>query len=75
MDRDELLMAVRLGVQILGGALMARGIGDAAVWEAVAGLAVSLGGYIASRRSRAKLRAKAMAGEAALGMLREAAPR
>lgn len=71
MDRDELLMAVRLAMQVIGGALVARGVGDAAMWEAAAGLAVILAGYVASRRSRRRLRAKALSGEAALGMLRE----
>jgi hypothetical protein len=71
MDRDELLMMVRLGMQVLGGALVARGVGDAALWEAAAGVAVIVAGYLASRRSRAALRAQALSGQAALGMLRE----
>ena len=71
MDSDDAKMAARLAVQIVGGALMARGIGDAAVWEAVAGLAVTIVGFVLSRRARRKLRAQALSGQAALGMARE----
>lgn len=56
MDRDELLMAVRLGMQVLGGALVTRGVGDAPLWEAAGGMAVICAGFLWSRYSRRKLR-------------------
>ena len=38
---------VRMALVTLGGALTARGIGDAPLWEAVAGLAVgAVGGLV-----------------------------
>jgi uncharacterized protein YneF (UPF0154 family) len=49
---DDAKMAARLAVQLIGGALMARGLGDAAIWEAVAGLVVALVGFFVSRRAR-----------------------
>jgi hypothetical protein len=45
---------------------MTYGVGNAAAWEAAAGLAVIVVGYIISRASRRKLRGKALAGEVAL---------
>lgn len=50
MDRDEALMAVRLGMQVVGGSLTTMGIGNAGIWEAATGLAVMLAGYLWSRR-------------------------
>lgn len=75
MNRDELLMVVRLLMQVAAGFFIARGIGDQALWEAGIGFAVMVAGYIASHRSRAALRAKALSSEAALGMLKESMPR
>jgi hypothetical protein len=57
LDRDELLMTVRLGMQVVGGAMMARGLGDAPLWEAAAGLAVSITGLWLSRQARQRLKA------------------
>lgn len=43
---------VRMALVTLGGALTARGIGDAPLWEAVAGLAVGAVGALMSWRAR-----------------------
>lgn len=59
MKRDEALMAVRLLMQVVGGALLSQGIGSAAMWEQAAALAVIGAGYLWSRSARRKLRAQA----------------
>jgi hypothetical protein len=56
MTRDEILMLVRLAMQAVGGILAYRGIGDAVLWEALGGLAVSGAGLIWSWRARKALR-------------------
>jgi hypothetical protein len=71
MERDDALMLLRLAMQVLAGILIARGMGDAALWEAVTGLVVMAGGVAWSAKSRRKLRAQALSGQAALGMARE----
>lgn len=71
MDRDEIMMIARLAVQWAGGILAGWGIGNAAAWEAAAGLAVILAGYVMSHRATRTLRARALSSEAALGMARE----
>jgi hypothetical protein len=59
MDRGEFLMLVRLLLQVIGGALVARGIGDAATVEAAIGAAVILAGFFWSRTARRQLTAGA----------------
>jgi hypothetical protein len=56
MPRDEALMLVRLSMQAIGAILAYRGIGDAVLWEALAGLAVSGAGLAWSWRARKALR-------------------
>jgi hypothetical protein len=53
---DDARLAARLALQVIGGALVARGVGDHATWEAAAGLASIVVGFWMSRRSRRKLR-------------------
>jgi len=75
MDRDEMMMAARLAVQWLGGIAVGYGIGDAAAWASAAGLVALVAGYWMSRTATARLRTRALSGEAALGMAREMAGR
>lgn len=56
MDRDELLMLVRLGIQWPAALLTFYGIGNAMVWDAFGGFAVGLVGFLWSRHARRKLR-------------------
>ena len=56
MTRDEILLFARLLMQAVGGVLIYRGVGDAALWEAMGGLAVCAVGVVLSWRSRKALR-------------------
>lgn len=53
---DDARLAARLAMQVVGGALIARGVGDQVTWEAAAGLVSIAVGFWVSRRSRRKLR-------------------
>lgn len=71
MDQGHALMLVRLALQAIAGALVARGVGDAALWEALIGVLVSAAGAIWSWCVRRRLQAEAKRGAAALGVARE----
>jgi hypothetical protein len=71
MDQGQALMLLRLALQGIAGALVARGIGDVALWEAISGAALSAGGAWWSWRVRRDLTSQAAAGALALGMARE----
>jgi hypothetical protein len=71
MDRDEAMMAVRLAMQAIGGALTTYGVTVQGWIEPLTGLALMAAGYLLSLRSRRALRAQALSGAAALGMARE----
>lgn len=51
------LMIVRLALQAVGGFLVARGIGDEALWSGVSGALISVAGGLWSYAERRKLKA------------------
>ena len=71
MPRDDVMMVLRLAMQGVAGAMIARGMGDAALWEALIGGVLALVGLVLSWRARRALAAQALSGQAALGMARE----
>ncbi len=48
----EVTWLLRMALQWAGAALAARGIGDDALWQAVGGSVIGLGGAVWSYRSR-----------------------
>ncbi|MBX9697883.1 MAG: hypothetical protein K2X74_00545 [Acetobacteraceae bacterium] len=66
-------MSVRLLMQVIGGALMARGVGDAALWEAAGGLVVTVMGFFWSRHARRALREAAVAPDSGIEQVAKAA--
>lgn len=55
MDVDDARMLGRLSMQIIGGSLVTYGVGNAAMWESLAGAASILAGYYLSKRARRQL--------------------
>ena len=53
--KAQLAWGGRMALQWAGVALATRGIGDAALWEAVSGFIISLSGALWSYRARRKL--------------------
>jgi hypothetical protein len=58
-DQGTVFMFVRLGLQAIGGFLVARGIGDEALWSGVSGALISAAGGAWSYAERRKLKAAA----------------
>ena len=50
--QGAVMWAARMGLVSLGGALTARGVGDAPLWEAVTGALLALLGAVWSWRAR-----------------------
>ena len=61
IDNTRLMLTLRDLLKVGAGVMIARGVGDAAVWEAVIGAAVMAVGWWLSDRHNAKLKAQAQA--------------
>lgn len=55
VEQGTVTMIMRLGLQALAGALVARGIGDDGLWQVVIGAVMSAGGGLWSYAARRKL--------------------